>query len=58
MDHLQRMPGAIDHETRSEKPHLGVFRDFLARLDELQRAAATSRTRPAPRRKPMRRAKA
>ena len=40
MDRLHGMLRGIRTETKSGHDHLTVFREFLARLDELQRAAA------------------
>ncbi len=59
MDSLHRMLRTIRTETKSSPDHLTVFREFLARLDELQRAAATEkpRVKTAPRRKTPKRAK-
>ena len=37
MDGLHATLAAIRTETKSEKDHLTVFREFLAQLDELQR---------------------
>ena len=37
MDGLHATLAAIRTETKSEKDHLTVFREFLAQLDQLQR---------------------
>jgi hypothetical protein len=51
MDTLHSMLSSIRTETKASKPHVSVFREFLAHLDEVQRLAA-----PAPRAKaPLRR---
>jgi hypothetical protein len=39
MDGLHATLAALRTETKSEKDHLTVFREFLAQLDELQRQA-------------------
>ena len=59
MDQLHSMLSAIRTETKAEKPHLGVFREFLAHLGELQRKALLDRPRvkTPPRRKPVKRVK-
>jgi hypothetical protein len=56
MDGLHATLAAIRTETKSEKDHLTVFREFLAQLDELQRHAPVKQPRiKLPRRKPARR---
>ena len=56
MDGLHATLAAIRTETKSEKDHLTVFREFLAQLDELQRHAPVKPPRiKLPRRKPARR---
>ena len=56
MDSLHRVLRTIRTETKSAPNHLDVFREFLARLDELQRQASAKRTRELPpRRKPAKR---
>jgi hypothetical protein len=57
MDGLHATLAAIRTETKSEKDHLTVFREFLAQLDELQRHAPVKqpRIKLPPRRKPARR---
>jgi hypothetical protein len=58
MDHLHSMLSAIRTETKAQKPHLSVFREFLAHLGELQRKAIeTPRVKSPPPRKPLKRAK-
>ena len=58
MDTLHTMLNAIRSETKADKSHLGVFREFLAHLDALQRQAiARPRARPPQRRKPLKRAR-
>ncbi len=59
MDRLHRMLRKIRTETKSSPDHLTVFREFLARLDELQRAAAPEkpRVKTLVRRKALKRAK-
>ena len=37
MDDLHRVLSALRTERKSERDHLGVFREFLAHLDALQR---------------------
>ena len=39
MDGLHATLASLRTETKSEKDHLTVFREFLAQLDELQRQA-------------------
>lgn len=57
MDHLHSMLSAIRTETKAQKPHLSVFREFLAHLGELQRKAIeTPRVKSPPPRKPVKRA--
>ena len=51
MEALHSMLRSIRTETKAQPRHLSVFREFLARLDELQRKA------PPPRRKPPQRGK-
>jgi hypothetical protein len=53
MDGLHATLAAIRTDTKSEKNHLTVFREFLAQLDELQRRTPVKepRVKP-PRRKP------
>ena len=59
MDSLHQMLRSIRTETKSTPDHLDVFREFLAQLDALQRAATTHvRQTPAARRKPAKRSKA
>ena len=56
MDSLHRVLRTIRTETKSAPDHLDVFREFLARLDELQRQAMVKRNREQPpRRKPVKR---
>ena len=56
MDSLHRVLRTIRTETKSAPDHLDVFREFLARLDELQRQASAKRVRELPsRRKPVKR---
>jgi hypothetical protein len=57
MDGLHATLAAIRTETKSEKDHLTIFREFLAQLDELQRQAPVKepRVKLQPRRKPARR---
>ncbi|MEA2941280.1 MAG: hypothetical protein QOD09_1809 [Bradyrhizobium sp.] len=56
MDGLHATLAAIRNETKSEKHHLTVFREFLAQLDQLQRHAPAKPPRiKLPRRKPARR---
>ncbi|MET0877728.1 MAG: hypothetical protein ABWY14_11360 [Tardiphaga sp.] len=58
MDRLHGMLRAMRRETKSGDDHLTVFREFLARLDELQRAAADKpQVKTPPRRKALRRVK-
>ncbi|MDB5654299.1 MAG: hypothetical protein JWQ94_1912 [Tardiphaga sp.] len=57
MDSLHHMLRGLRTETKAQPGHLDVFREFLARLDELQRQALPRRREP-PRRKPPKRAKA
>ena len=59
MDSLHQMLRSIRPETKSGPDHLDVFREFLAQLDALQRAATSKcpREQP-PRRKPLKRSKA
>ena len=58
MDSLHRVLRTIRTETKSAPKHLDVFREFLARLDELQRQAMATRVREHTRRKPLKRSKA
>ena len=59
MDSLHRMLRSIRPETKSGPEPVDVFREFLAQLDALQRAATVQRVREQPpRRKPARRVKA
>ena len=58
MDSLHRVLRTIRAETKSAPNHLDVFREFLARLDELQRQASVTRSREQTRRKPLKRSKA
>ena len=58
MDSLHRVLRTIRPETKSAPNHLDVFREFLARLDELQRQASVTRSREQTRRKPLKRSKA
>jgi hypothetical protein len=55
MDSLHRMLRSIRPETKSGPQPLDVFREFLAQLDALQRAAMIARREPPPRRKPAKR---
>ena len=55
MDSLHSVLSNIKTETKAQKPHLTVFREFLAHLDRLQRKAPRPRTKPAPRRRSGRR---
>jgi hypothetical protein len=57
MDGLHATLAALRAETKSEKDHLTVFREFLAQLDQLQRQAPVKppRVKLSPRRKPARR---
>jgi hypothetical protein len=57
MDNLHATLAAIRTETKSEKDHLTVFREFLAQLDELQRHMPVKqpRIKLPPRRKSVRR---
>jgi len=57
MDNLHATLSSLHAETKSEKGHLNVFREFLAQLDQLQRQAPVkaSREKPPSRRKPARR---
>ena len=56
MDGLHATLAALRPETKSEKNHLTVFREFLAQLDQLQRHAPVKEPRiKLPRRKPARR---
>jgi hypothetical protein len=59
MDSLHQMLRSLRTETKAA-PALDVFREFLAQLDALQRQARAPKRRdaPAPRRKPVKRAKA
>jgi len=59
MDTLHGVLAAIRTETKSDKTHLSVFRQFLAHLDQLQRKAPErpARVKPPERRKPVRRGK-
>jgi hypothetical protein len=57
MDGLHATLAALRTETKSEKNHLTIFREFLAQLDQLQRQSPPKQPRiklPA-RRKPVRR---
>ena len=58
MDSLHRVLRTIRTETKSAPNHLDVFREFLARLDELQRQASVTRSREQARRKPLKRSRA
>ena len=58
MDSLHRVLRTIRTETKSAPNHLDVFREFLARLDELQRQASVTRSREQIRRKPLKRSRA
>jgi hypothetical protein len=59
MDGLHATLAALRTETKSEKDHLTVFREFLAQLDELQRHLPAKQPRiKLPRRKPARRGRA
>jgi hypothetical protein len=57
MDGLHATLAALRPETKSEKNHLTVFREFLAQLDELQRQSPPKepRVKLLPRRKSARR---
>ena len=56
MDGLHATLAAIRTETKSEKDHLTVFREFLAQLDQLQRQSPAKQPRiKLPPRKPARR---
>jgi hypothetical protein len=56
MDGLHATLAAIRTETKSDKDHLTVFREFLAQLDELQRHMPVKQPRvKLPRRKPAQR---
>ena len=57
MDGLHATLAALRTETKSEKNHLTIFREFLAQLDELQRQSPPKqpRIKLQPRRKPVRR---
>jgi hypothetical protein len=56
MDGLHATLAALRTETKSQKDHLTVFREFLAQLDQLQRHAPAKPPRiKLPRRKPARR---
>ena len=55
MDALHATLAALRTETKSEKDHLTVFREFLAQLDELRRLAPPKAPRiKLPRRKSVR----
>lgn len=60
MDTLHSMMRAIRTETKSGRDHLSVFREFLAHLDQIQRAppAKPPRVKSPVRRKPVKRARA
>jgi hypothetical protein len=45
MDSLHTVMRSIRPETKSDKDHLSVFREFLAHLDELQRKADAAKAR-------------
>jgi hypothetical protein len=57
MDGLHATLAAIRTETKSEKDHLTVFREFLEQLDQLQRQAPVKapRVKLPPRKRPARR---
>jgi hypothetical protein len=56
MDGLHATLASLRTETKSEKDHLTVFREFLAQLDQLRHAAPAKPPRiKLPRRKPARR---
>ncbi len=57
MDGLHATLAALRTETKSEKNHLTIFREFLAQLDQLQRQSPPKqpRIKLQPRRKPARR---
>jgi hypothetical protein len=58
MDTLHNMLSSIRAETKADKDHLTVFREFLAHLGQLQRKAIEKpRVKIPPRRKPVKRAK-
>lgn len=58
MDSLHHMLRSIRAETKSAPDHLDVFREFLAQLDALQRAAHVEPVREQPPRRKPRRVKA
>ena len=58
MDSLHRVLRSIRPETKSGPQPVDVFREFLAQLEALQRAATASRIREQPPRRKPRRAKA
>ena len=58
MDTLHQTLNAIRGESKTSKDHLSVFREFLDRLDQMQRKAPPSKPTPVksqPRRKAARR---
>jgi hypothetical protein len=56
MDDLHATLASLRIEDKSAKPHLTVFREFLAQLDQLQRRTPVKEPRiKLPRRKPARR---
>jgi len=56
MDELHRVLTALRTERKSGRDHLGVFREFLAHLDALQRRVL-ERPPARPARKPLRQAR-
>lgn len=46
MDSLHSVLTSIRGETKSQKTHLTVFREFLAHLDRIQRKAPRPRVKP------------
>lgn len=57
MDTLHHVLRTIQTETKTAKPHLNVFRQFLAHLDHLQRKAPVKPPRPKPVRRKVSQAK-
>jgi hypothetical protein len=58
MDSLHGVLRSIRTETKADRKHLAVFREFLAHLDQAQRQAQAMRAKPPVRRKPKRRGRA
>jgi hypothetical protein len=58
MDTLHGMLRTIRTETKASRDHLTVFREFLAQLDALQRAAEKPRVKQPMRRRALKRVKA